>query len=104
MRGEKLRLVVQTMRFMLRHLSECDALGLVEYDTTVKVLAPLTQCSADGRASLDAVLQRVREGTQTNLSGGLLRGLELHKGTVRSAAESGTLQRIHFGNTYRRLE
>jgi hypothetical protein len=103
MQGEKLRLVVQTMRFMLRHLSECDALGIVEYDSDVKVIAPLTQCSADGRASLDAALQRVRAGTQTNLSGGLLRGLELHKGAVHKAARSSGLQRVQFGNKYRLL-
>lgn len=31
MGGEKLRLVRETILFMLRHLSERDALGIIEY-------------------------------------------------------------------------
>jgi len=41
MNGEKLRLVGQTMLYMLRHLSSRDALGLIEYGTTVRVAAPM---------------------------------------------------------------
>mmetsp|Transcript_2057 Transcript_2057/g.6207 ORF Transcript_2057/g.6207 Transcript_2057/m.6207 type:complete len:649 (+) Transcript_2057:94-2040(+) len=100
MHGDKLRLVGATMRFMLRHLEARDQLGLVEYDTEVKVLAPLTACDETGRARLDAALARLRPGSQTNLSGGLLRGLGLH-GT--GAATDAGSARAELGNTYRQL-
>lgn len=103
MQGEKLRLVAQTMRFMLQHLSERDALGLVEYDTRVNVLAPLTRCDVDGRQRLEQALGKLRAGSQTNLSGGLLRGFELHSEGVRETTAAPPMQRLCFGNTYRRL-
>jgi len=106
MGGEKLRLVKETMLFMLRHLSERDALGIIEYDTEVKVAAPLTYCNADGRSRLEAALKRLRSGSQTNLSGGLLKGLALHSNAVHDAATaqaSEQLQRVRIGNTYKRL-
>jgi len=80
--GGKLKLVQKTMRFMLRHLGEQDQLGIVEYDTEVRVLAPLTQCDADGRGRLDSALAGLRPGSQTNLSGGLLKGLDLHQAST----------------------
>eukprot|EP00933_Yihiella_yeosuensis_P078731 TRINITY_DN9054_c0_g1_i1.p1 TRINITY_DN9054_c0_g1~~TRINITY_DN9054_c0_g1_i1.p1 ORF type:complete len:753 (+),score=169.00 TRINITY_DN9054_c0_g1_i1:102-2360(+) len=106
MGGEKLRLVKETMLFMLRQLSEQDALGIVEYDTHVKVTAPLTFCTAAGRLRLETALRGMRSGTQTNLSGGLLKGLELHGGTAQNVADAQpqtSLQRLSIGNTYRRL-
>jgi len=105
MQGEKLELVKKTMQLMLRHLSEKDAVGLVQYDSTVKVLAPLTACCSEGRAKLESRIQGLRAGTQTNLSGGVLQGLQLHKEGFRSAGntEAGDLQRVQFGNTYRQL-
>eukprot|EP00747_Dinoflagellata_sp_TGD_P163611 gnl/TRDRNA2_/TRDRNA2_182456_c0_seq1.p1 gnl/TRDRNA2_/TRDRNA2_182456_c0~~gnl/TRDRNA2_/TRDRNA2_182456_c0_seq1.p1 ORF type:complete len:676 (-),score=127.19 gnl/TRDRNA2_/TRDRNA2_182456_c0_seq1:140-2167(-) len=105
MRGEKLRLVKETMLLMLRHLSEHDALGIVEYDTNVRVAAPLICCDMDGRARLEAALKSLCAGSQTNLSGGLLRGLELHReGAVQMATTAATqspLQKLRFGNSYR---
>lgn len=104
MQGEKLRLVIETVKFMLQHLSERDALGLIAFDTHVQVLAPLTHCTAEGRAHLELVIGRLKSGTQTNLSGGILRGLELHQDAVHHPDTlSNTLQRIHFGNKYKRL-
>jgi hypothetical protein len=105
MRGDKLGLLTQTMLFMLRNLSERDALGLVAYDTEVSVLAPLTHCTASGRRRLEAALNRLRAGTQTNLSGGLLEGLDLHRGcrSTGASAASTPMQRAKLGNTYRRL-
>ena len=89
MSGEKIRLVKQTMTFMLRYLSERDSLGIVEYGSDVKVAAPLTRCDQDGRARLAHALQKIQVTGQTNLSGGLLKGLELHRDGPRSAAPEG---------------
>mmetsp|Transcript_144830 Transcript_144830/g.376862 ORF Transcript_144830/g.376862 Transcript_144830/m.376862 type:complete len:543 (-) Transcript_144830:201-1829(-) len=104
MRGDKLQLVQQTMRFMLRHLGERDQLGLVEYAGKAKVLAPLTVCDADGCAKLDAALTRIRPDRGTNLSGGLLQGLALHRKGASDAADPDTsMQQVQFGDTSRRL-
>lgn len=104
MTGEKIKLVIETTKFMLQHLTERDALGLVAFDTSVQLLAPLTRCNSEGRAHLESVINRVKAGSQTNLSGGLLRGLELHSEALRDTVEdSVAMQRVHFGNRYRKL-
>mmetsp|Transcript_113265 Transcript_113265/g.283699 ORF Transcript_113265/g.283699 Transcript_113265/m.283699 type:complete len:823 (+) Transcript_113265:57-2525(+) len=88
MHGMKLELVTKALFFMLDYLSECDSLGIVVFDSNVSVLAPLTMCSAEGRACLATALGGVNAGTTTNLSGGLLRGLELHsEGVGQTAAD-----------------
>lgn len=104
MEGEKMRLMIETLKFMLQHLAERDALGVVAFDTDAAVLAPLTRCNAEGRAHLEAIIDRIKAGSQTNLSAGLWRGLELHGETVRDqGALSVAMQRVSFGNTYERL-
>jgi len=106
MGGDKLRLVIETMCFVLRHLTERDSLSLVAYDTDVKVLAKLTRCNEEGRVRLEKTLRRLKPGGQTNLSGGLLRGLDLHRcREVDSMTPEllGPVQRVRFGNTWRKL-
>ncbi|CAE7898551.1 YAF9, partial [Symbiodinium necroappetens] len=101
MGGEKIRLVKQTMKFMLRYLSARDSLGIVEYGSDVKVAAPLTKCDQDGRARLAHALEKIQISGQTNLSGGLLKGLELHRNKTRATLSEG--QVVQVGNTYHRL-
>lgn len=106
MRGQKLELVRQTMHDVLRHLGRWDQLGIVEYDTEVKVAAPLTVCDSAGKLRLKAALDRLKAGSQTNLSGGLLKGLDLHHmagGRATTPCHASHLQRVRFGNTYKRL-
>jgi secreted protein with Ig-like and vWFA domain len=78
MRGEKLRLCVACMRLLLPHLLPRDELGIVLFDTQVKVLSRMVACDAAGRALLEDKLNQVASGSQTNLSGGLLQGFKLH--------------------------
>jgi Mg-chelatase subunit ChlD len=106
MHGEKLRLVVETMCFMLQHLTERDTVGFVEYGSEVTVLAAPTRCDASGKARLEKCLRRMKSGGQTNLSGGLLRGIELHGQDVQASCPSQAscpLQRVKFGNTWKRV-
>eukprot|EP00746_Dinoflagellata_sp_MGD_P164763 gnl/MRDRNA2_/MRDRNA2_93607_c0_seq1.p1 gnl/MRDRNA2_/MRDRNA2_93607_c0~~gnl/MRDRNA2_/MRDRNA2_93607_c0_seq1.p1 ORF type:complete len:662 (-),score=154.19 gnl/MRDRNA2_/MRDRNA2_93607_c0_seq1:202-2187(-) len=102
MHGEKIRLVQKTLLYMLQHLGPRDALGLVEYDTHVKT-TPMTLCDVEGRARLEAVLQKLRPGSQTNLSGGLLRGLELHQEGIQKMGQASAQQKFEFGNMYKQL-
>lgn len=101
MQGEKIRLVKQTMIFMLRYLCEKDSLGIVEYGSDVKVTCPLTRCDAAGRERLKAAVEKIQISGQTNLSGGLLKGLELHKEVARLAGSPK--QTVQVGNLYRLL-
>ena len=103
MHGEKMRLVKQTMIFMLRYLSDKDALGVVEYGSDAKVVAPLTWCDQDGRNRLQHAIERIRIDGQTNLSGGLIKGLELHKGKPRRMTAEAPQQAVQVGNLYRRI-
>merc|ERR1719499_1380382 len=79
MTGQKIELVAKTMLFMLDYFGDQDALGIVTFDTQVAVLEPLTMCDSVGKAKLKASIQKLRSGTQTNLSGGMLRGIELRR-------------------------
>lgn len=105
MGGSKIRLVRKTMLFVLKNLGSQDAIGLVEFDSDVKVLAPLTHCDESGKSRLEAVLKNLKAGSTTNLSGGLLQGLTLHADsavTVKAKIDQ-PLSKIKFGNTYQLL-
>lgn len=76
MSGRKLRDVKSCLEFALSELRERDRVAIVSYDSTVKTLAPLTAATDDAKRSLTAKVQALHSGTCTNLSGGLLRGVE----------------------------
>jgi hypothetical protein len=57
-------------------------MALVSYDTGVRTEWGLTKMNAEGKASARAILKNIRGGSMTNLSGGLLAGIdELKKAT-----------------------
>jgi len=103
MKGDKIRLVQKTMLFMLEHLSENDALGIVAYDQTASVLAPLTFCDEAGCSRLEAALMRLQHGKGTNISDGLFLGLGLHAEAATRVESGPAPSKVRFGNTYRRL-
>jgi len=73
----KLKLVKETLTFAVNQMKDCDNLGLVTFDDSVRVNLPLTKMTKSGRkAALDAI-KPINTGGCTNLSGGLLAGLEL---------------------------
>jgi len=77
MGGEKIKTAVNTLEFVIKNLRECDRLALVLYDTDVTVSFPLTAMDAPGKDSSSRIVAAIRSGTSTNLSGGLLKGIEL---------------------------
>lgn len=97
MRGRKLDLVKRTLLHMLTFLSSKDALGIVEFDTDVNVVCNLTPCNEGGKAELSCAIARLRAGSQTNLCGGLLQGLQLHKKEILEAGgDAPTVVRSTF--------
>ena len=57
MKGEKIDLVVETIKFVAKQLKETDRFALVTYDTNVTVDMSLKELTTDARAILE---QKVR--------------------------------------------
>eukprot|EP00118_Oscarella_pearsei_P016618 m.160650 g.160650 ORF g.160650 m.160650 type:complete len:497 (+) comp38777_c0_seq7:74-1564(+) len=77
MSGEKIKLVKETLHFVVDQLKETDRLGLVTYDTNVYNDFPLTVMDRSGRKKAHAAIGKIHDGSSTNLCGGLERGLIL---------------------------
>ena len=75
MAGQKLALVKRTCRFMLGQLGPQDKLGVIEYDSDVNELIPLSKTSQLFQHEAAHVIDSMREGSCTNLSGGLFKGV-----------------------------
>ena len=80
MAGAKLALVKRTCRFVLGQLGRRDKLGVVEYDSDVHECVPLSQTSELFRREAALVIDSMREGSCTNLSGGLFQGVAQQNG------------------------
>ncbi|XP_062523654.1 uncharacterized protein LOC134198303 isoform X2 [Corticium candelabrum] len=76
MSGEKISLVRETLHFVVDQLKDTDRLGIVSYDTKVYDDLRLKVMNQRGKSQAHAVIDKLKEGSSTNLSGGLERGLE----------------------------
>lgn len=76
MSGSKLELCKKTIEFLIRELSPKDRLSIVSYDTNVRTDMRLTLMDNKGTQSTEGILKRIRAGSATNLSGGLLAGVQ----------------------------
>jgi Mg-chelatase subunit ChlD len=79
MKGEKIELMKKTLLFMVEQLNGMDRISLVLFDSSVDTALPLTAMDQDGKKKAKKIIQEVRVGTCTNLSGGLLEGLDVMK-------------------------
>ena len=79
MSGQKMTLMKQTLNLLVTRsgLQAQDKLGIVTFDNEVQVALPLTSMDAAGRRAAKAAVDAVCVGGTTNLSGGLLQGLQL---------------------------
>ena len=68
---------VSSTFFFLLTVKETDRLGIVSYDTMVYTDLGLTVMNAAGRKKAHASVKALRDGSSTNLCGGLERGLVL---------------------------
>merc|ERR1719401_1999487 len=80
-------MTLKTLRFVLSQLREVDSFGLVSYSSDVRVDIPLALCTTEGKLRMEAVIQTIRADGQTNLSGGLLRAVDLHREAQKAAEE-----------------
>lgn len=76
MSGSKLDLCKKTIQFLMGELSASDRLGLVTYDTRVKTEFPLMKMDEQGKEKIEIILKKINAGSRTNLSGGLMAGIQ----------------------------
>jgi len=76
MQGEKIKLVKDTLNFLLQQLRASDRLSIVTYDTKVFTDLQLRHMNAEGKKSAEDVIKHMKADNSTNLSGGLFEGLD----------------------------
>jgi len=79
MRGGKISLVRKAMRRLVRCMTSKDKVCFITFDTYVKTLMEFTKMDATGKESALKLIQSIGHGSQTNLSGGLVTGIEKMK-------------------------
>lgn len=84
MAGQKLDLCKKTIQFLMSELSPFDRLGLVTYDTNVRTEFGLMKMDERGKGLTERTLKKIRAGNCTNLSGGLMEGIEEVQKPTRS--------------------
>jgi len=77
MAGSKLKLVQEALCFVAEQLSAHDQVATVVYDSDVTVLHELTPMDDKGKIRMVDSVKNIVEGSSTNLSGGLLAGIQL---------------------------
>jgi len=90
MSGEKITLMKSTLKLLIKHggLSDSDTLGIVTFDSHISTILPLTSMNSQGRAAAAAAVESICVGGQTNLSGGLLQGLDMLCSSVRRECDA----------------
>jgi hypothetical protein len=80
MNGVKLELVKKTLNFMINALQNEDKFSIVTFDTTARTDLPLTLLNDAGKVLANEVAAKISSGSDTDLCGGLLEGVnELRK-------------------------
>lgn len=78
MDGAKMQSMQQTLKFLVSAgLSSKDRLAIVTFDHRVDTVLELTKMDAQGRNEALASIEGLRTGGATNLSGGLLKGIDV---------------------------
>lgn len=76
MRGEKLDILKETVTFMLSQLGPTDYAGVVSFGRHITTDCELSAMNASGKKHAKQAVRNLQAGSETNLSGGLLRGLD----------------------------
>ncbi len=76
MAGSKMQLTKETANLVAKELSTIDRLSIITYDSHVACAMPLSKMDAHGKSLAAEAISSIRPGSTTNLSGGLMRGLE----------------------------
>ena len=78
MRGPKIAVMKQTLTFLVsKGLQSGDSLAIVSFDDIVETRLPLCTMDAGGKSKAIEAINALQPGRTTNLSGGLLQGIDL---------------------------
>jgi Ca-activated chloride channel family protein len=91
MSGEKLDQAKQSVMKLIDHLGPLDRCGVVVFSSSVGVVSPPVGMTPAAKADLKLKVGELQAQDQTNLSGGMLAGLELANTSLLS---EGTLVRV----------
>ena len=106
MEDGKLRLVKETLHFMISELQAQDRLCIVTFSTKVFTDMPLTFMDAKGKALAEDVTSAIVADGTTNLSGGLYEGLrnlqkdEDNVNDVSIGVEKNGLEPLEMGSAF----
>mmetsp|Transcript_23843 Transcript_23843/g.41028 ORF Transcript_23843/g.41028 Transcript_23843/m.41028 type:complete len:603 (+) Transcript_23843:78-1886(+) len=111
MSGDKLALLKKAIRFMARQLQKSDEFSAVTFDDDVDVILRKQSLDDAGKELALRAIDKIVTGGCTNLSGGLLKGLEVLDPSPKakpagagSSNEVSTKPQLVLGNTYRLIE
>lgn len=88
MDGAKLEYAKKAAMFVVDHVTPDDYLSIVIYDSEVKTLFPSQRVT--NKVTLKNLIQQLRSGSSTNLSGGMLEGYN----QVQTTYKSGYVNRV----------
>eukprot|EP00730_Choanoeca_flexa_P005023 TRINITY_DN11865_c1_g4_i4.p2 TRINITY_DN11865_c1_g4~~TRINITY_DN11865_c1_g4_i4.p2 ORF type:complete len:456 (+),score=136.13 TRINITY_DN11865_c1_g4_i4:1977-3344(+) len=91
MGGEKIKLAVATLKFMIANLKDTDRFGLITFDSNVYTSFELTRMDQNGKAKAAAIVAELHSGSRTNLSGGLFEGIEMMQARTDKAPVASVL-------------
>eukprot|EP00479_Gromia_sphaerica_P012539 TRINITY_DN665_c0_g1_i4.p1 TRINITY_DN665_c0_g1~~TRINITY_DN665_c0_g1_i4.p1 ORF type:complete len:249 (-),score=40.65 TRINITY_DN665_c0_g1_i4:321-1067(-) len=90
MSGDRLRLVKNSLKFIIQNLSKQDSLSIVVYDTQCNTAMGFTVMDSKGKAKANKIADNIRARGRTNLVGGLIRAIE----EFEKEASSGEVRSI----------
>ncbi|XP_078576317.1 uncharacterized protein LOC144861991 [Branchiostoma floridae x Branchiostoma japonicum] len=80
-------------QLLVKSFQDDDLLGIVGFDSYVRIILPFTKMDKDGKTSIfftqaDAIprIESIRAGSATNLSDGIIKGVELFKDSDQESA------------------
>ncbi|KAI8499604.1 hypothetical protein Bbelb_226550 [Branchiostoma belcheri] len=79
---EKMKVFAQ---LLVKSCQDDDLLGIVGFDSYVRIILPITKMDKDGKADAIPEIERICAGSATNLSGGIIKAVELFKDSDQSS-------------------
>ncbi|XP_078670120.1 uncharacterized protein LOC144910678 [Branchiostoma floridae x Branchiostoma belcheri] len=64
---------------LVKSFQEEDMLGIVGFDSDIRIILPITKMDKDGKAEAAKRIENIRAWSRTNLSDGIISGVELFK-------------------------
>jgi len=91
MGGNKITLVKETLKFVVRQLKSMDRLSIITYDHMIETAFPLTSMDVTGKERATLVIDNIVSRGSTDLCGGLLAGIDVIKQRIEKSDVASVL-------------